>query len=213
MAATLPKAGAAFFIKQGELMDKLSPHFMEWSIDLTFINDVLKPSRIKYEQLYALCEDPLKKTAELVILRDKAYKEYRRNLAHLIEIVKAVSGMTVEELKSYGIAAEKGGGAHVKNPPKEKLVVTFDLNTPREVRFLFGPRPADVLYAEFLLKLGGPKPAKFEDFDESATAATSPYVRTHNENQRFEPLHVVGRFVSKTGVAGPWTVIYTVVVP
>jgi hypothetical protein len=148
-----------------------------------------------------------------VILRDEAYTDYRRNLAHLIDIVKAVSGMTVEELKSYGIAAGKGGGAHVKNPPKETPDLTFDLNTPREVKFIFGSRPEDVLYTEFWLKLGGPKPTKFDEFDESATATTSPYVRKHDEDQRFKPLHVVARHVSKTGVPGSWTVIYTVVVP
>jgi hypothetical protein len=213
MAVTLPTGGTAFFIKQGELMEKLEPHFMEWSIDLTFINDVLKPSRIKYEHLYALCEDPLTRTEELVILKNEAYKVYRKNLAHLIEIVKAVSGLTEEQLKAYGIAAGKAGGAHVKNPPKETPDLTFDLNTPREVRFIWGSRPKDVLYIELLFKLGGEKPTRIEDFDESATATTSPYVRKHNEDQRFKPLHVLARFVSKTGVPGSWTVIYTVVVP
>jgi hypothetical protein len=109
MATTLPKGEAAFFIKQGELMEKLTPHFQEWSIDLAFINDVLIPSRLKYEHLHALCEDPLTRTAKLVILRNEAYREYRRNLAHLVDIVKAVSGLTVAELKSYGIEANTGG--------------------------------------------------------------------------------------------------------
>jgi hypothetical protein len=148
-----------------------------------------------------------------LILRDEAWAIYRANLAHLIEIIKAISGLTEAQLEAYGIAAAKGGGAHSPKAPDEVPDLVFKLKKPREVEINFGAKPKGVLYAEFVFKLGGEKPKKIEEFDEAASATKTPYTKKHDEDQRFMVLYVMGRFVSTTGMGGAWSEIYAVVVP
>jgi hypothetical protein len=212
MPRTFPPGEEEFFLKQKELITVLTPYFAGWGIDMGWVNDKLTPARIKYEQLHALCENPLTRTKANLILRDAAEKEYRNLLAMLVAMVKAVPGLTEDLLESYGIAAAKSG-PHNDKTPDGVPDLTFILTKLREITVVFGTRPDGVHETEIMIKVGGEKPTSLDEFQHSDAFTTSPHTYKFDENQRFTVVYFIARYRSETGKVGAWSAIYSVAIP
>jgi hypothetical protein len=211
-AKTIPAGDAEFHLFQLNFMTLVMKFMLKWGLDQAFINDTVTPAKEEWNHSWAAYQNPHTRTEDITArkkLARKVYEKYLRILVGIIKLLPTVSDLEREEAGIVPDSPSSKKPAVIKATPS----LTFDLDTIRRILVGFGAKPVDVHGLEILVKVGGAKPEKIEEFHHSYFVTRTPYELVFDEDQRFIVVYIIARYEGTVGQKGPWSVIYTVVIP
>jgi hypothetical protein len=209
---TIPWGDPAFHLFQLNFMAILLKSMVKWGLDRKWIKGVVLPAQKEWNKAWGAYQDVHSRTIDITarkILARKAYEKLLRILVNIIRVLPTVSELEKSEL---GIVMAHSG-SRKPHKIKEKPSLSFLLNTIRQIIVEFGAKPVDVHGLDLWVKVGGSKPEKIEDFHTQYFAPHTPHTLEFDENQRYSVVYIIACFVGTTGQKGPWSEIYTVVIP
>jgi hypothetical protein len=211
MDKNIPTKDKAFDEKQAELTAKVSQRLTDLNVNKDWYTNKLLVAKGKWIMAFTAWQDPLTRTRALTIEKNKARREYEALLRMLVEMIKADPSLDDDDRAELGVINKKHGP---RNPDPTLIpMLKFILTTIRWISIEFGTKPHGVHGIEFLVKVGGEKPKNADGFDYSAFDTHSPYTLKFEEDERYQVVYIMARYESTTGGKGPWTEIFTVVIP
>jgi hypothetical protein len=191
-----------------------------WGLNTAWIRAVLLPSQAKWTKAWDDYRNPKTRTTLITNRKKAARKSLQANLMVAVGMVKAVPGITADELKVAGIAPAVGRGNRRNRAPTETPAVRVVLAVICWIQIYFGVnarkcsgKPHGVGGAEIYWKLGGDKPLSIEDFTHVEFVTHSPIVLKFEESERGQRVWFCLRWIGTAGEVGPWTDIFFTVVP
>jgi hypothetical protein len=211
MSRKIPVKDADFHKKQELITSYTGQRKQAWKIDSDWYT-ILLEAKVAWVVAYTTWLEYTSRTKPITAAKNRAREVYEKLLSKLIDMLRSNPLVTDDDLEKMDIAVTKRSGS--RNPdPTISPTLKFILNMLRRIVIDFGAKPHGVHGVEFLIKVGGEKPVNIADFDYSAFDTHSPYMLEFDESQRFQVVYIMARYESTTGGKGPWTEIFTIVIP
>jgi hypothetical protein len=176
----------------------------------------------KYEEYLEANEDPSRHTQVIRQKKDAAKAALMSNARVKIKVHLAFNeDVTNEDKDRLGLTIYTGKRS-AAGKANTAPVLRFKSFNEAELRIYFhgiGPngeviaRPEDQKGVEFAMAIGPEAPAEWEDLPIVGTGYSSPYTKGFHRSQRGQMVHIAARWVSNLGEPGPWSKIYTVMIP
>jgi hypothetical protein len=192
----------------------------KYGFNMTWFSDVFLPLLMAWITAFTNYLDPAKRTHAVIVAKNKARKAIEPKFSQMVEIIRNTPDITDEELASIDIPRRKPGGKPLPVPPFPPDF-RFDTSAPGWIT-IYVLNPTN-------MKHGRPPGAKgcivmyeITDIDpvDKEKMANRLYVSSGKarlefniESLRGKRVKVCGCWVNTVGDHGPWSDIFTVIIP
>jgi hypothetical protein len=220
MARSIPKADEEFYRLLKAMIKWLKSVMVERKFDETFITSVLEPAFKEFEEAYLPCVDKENRTKAMVARKNETREAVRPLYAKAVKMIKGNVQTTDDELVTLGIALGVGG-LRLPTPPKTTSPVpTFDVSHPgrigttlRDEDTKSDAMPHDAETIEMWRAILDHDPTTIEELTERVTLYSTKEVTDYDLEDHGKIVYSIYRFISPTGKAGPWSVVYKTRIP
>jgi hypothetical protein len=220
MAKTIPTKDADFHQQQQKIIKQVVANMERWGLNVPWVRGVLLPLQDEWTEAWAEYLLPDTRLPSMTSRKKAARKALQAALMTAAGMVKAVPGITAEELEVAGIAPAVGRGNRRNGAPLEAPFVRVGTELIAWLRFRFGTnvahysgKPHGVRGAEVRWCLGGEKPLSISEMVNVAYATHSPVELEFDEADRGRKVWFCIRWVGTAGEVGPWSAVLFAIVP
>ncbi|MDR0982583.1 MAG: hypothetical protein LBM07_05000 [Culturomica sp.] len=216
----IPTKDTEFNIFQKGVMTPVKANAEVWGV-LPALLAVVEQLQTKWEEAFALAEDPMTRTNVAVQTKNLAREEYEKHLRKLIKAYLANNPLVTDEQRvEMGLPVYKQTHSPVPVPTSIPEVVDIDRNTVRRLTISFNDseskkraKPFGVQGAVVKWIVGGEYPTGIEVFTNSLLDTKSPITLTFTEQERDQTVYFALAWQNTKGEMGDFGEIHSVKVP
>ena len=214
----IPYADSAFNGWQGVLMPKVAARATELNIPSDVLAAV-QALKTRWDTAYAIAEDPATRTKGAVKEKQEARAAYEAGLRRLIRTYLTYSPvLTDQDREDMGLPVHKTTRTPAPVASNAPWMTAGGYG-PRVVRIDFGEsptssaKPAGQHCVELASTIAETRPAEVDDLTHSAVVTHTPLLLTFKESERGRTLWFAARWENTRGKKGPWSEIFSAVIP
>jgi hypothetical protein len=155
------------------------------------------------------------------IAKDESRRMLDKNMRQVARRVQANDEVTDPQREGLGVTVRKTSRRPVARPETIPHLQRVDISTRETLRLFIADstasrsraKPAGVQGAEIRQQIGGAAPVDPETMPFLTIATRTPYRIMFDPEHVSKPVHYALRWVNRRGVPGPWSQIYSTVVP
>jgi hypothetical protein len=219
MGKTIPTSDADFNVRQQMISTAANANIQNWRLDAEWMETEFTPKKAVWDTTWAEYLNPETRTPVIILAKQQAKKGYEAPLRQLTQMLEHNPRVSVEELKSMGIAIPD----HSNTPAPIATtypVYTIDSGTIRHLKLNFHDqnslhkaKPRGQHGAEIRWAILDVPPASVNDLNHSAFDTHSPFTLEFDEPERGKTVYFCMRWENTRGEKGPWSEILSAIVP
>ncbi|AHF92137.1 hypothetical protein OpiT1DRAFT_01428 [Opitutaceae bacterium TAV1] len=215
----IPRPDEAFHLFQENLIEVLPGFFTKLGITTAQLEPLVAAQAV-WRDAWGLVCNPATRTSVAITNKDAAREAYEAAIRKLVRrYITGNDDLTNGDRQLLGLPPRKEGRTPIL-PPDDYPEAWFDTSILREVHAHFRPRgsehraKADLMHgAEAAWSFLDSPPTDVEQLIRSAFDTRSPLKLTFKESERGKTLYIAFRWEAPNGSKGPWSPIYSVVIP
>ena len=214
----IPTTDRAFNGWQGNLMLKVAARATELNIPSDVLAAV-QAQATRWNTAYALAEDPSTRTKGAVKEKQEARDAYEHGLRQLIRTYLTYSlVLTDQDREDMGLPVHKTTRTHAPVASDAPFVAAAG-HGPRVVRVDFGEsqtsaaKPFGQHCIELASLISDTRPTEIDELIHSAVDTHTPLLLTFKESERGKMLWFAARWENTRGEKGPWSEIFSLMIP
>ena len=215
---TIPSRDADFNVWQHIFAAAVQQYRNTWQLDIIWLESLFDPARDKWNDIWAVFEDPATRTTLVTAAKTDHRVVYERYLAKLVSNLKVNTLLTDEDRRAAGIVINDRKPTPVPEP-NTFPVATVDISMIRRVTVHFrdserekAGKPHGVHGVEIRWVIADKEP-EVEELTNSSFDTRSPFTFKFEDAQRTKTIWMCLRWENTRGEKGPWGEMISAIVP
>jgi hypothetical protein len=217
---SIPTKDADFNTAQHIIAETASINRTQWGLDSTWLDEELLPHKTKWEEAWAVYENPATRTPSITFAKNEQRKAYEKLLRILVKGLQSNVNVTDDDLLGMGIVvpsssktpspvADKSPDADTDTSVIGHLSIHFFEKGSRHKK----GKPDGQHGAEIRWVLSETPPTRWEELIHSEIDTNSPFVLQFENDQRGRTIYFALRWENTRGEKGPWSEIQSAIIP
>lgn len=153
--------------------------------------------------------------------KDTARKKLTATVRAAAAVLQSAPSMTNAERSEARLTVPKQGHTRSTTPDTAPMLLKVDSGTRGLLRYFIADsttpnrraKPDNVRCMEIRQQIGGTAPVNPEEMDYLALASRTPYLVHFEPEDVGKPVYFAFRWIGKNNVPGPWSMIYSKLIP